>query len=68
MVVVASGWPWKRPKRWADRSSSGEVRKMTDKVRRVDALGPMSFARAEFVRALRQLLGQDPWDGPLSAA
>ena len=68
MVLVTGGSPWKRPRRGSRRGLQGHVRRMTDSIGRIDALGPDDFTRIAFVRALRRLLRRDPWDGPPSAA
>lgn len=68
MVMALWGMPWKRPRRCSQGNSKEAVRDLRLALRRMERLGWSALLRARFVKLVRRLLENDPWDGPRFAA
>ena len=65
MVIALSCAPWGRPRRRSSRVTRDPIRRVRDALRRVEIHGTHEPYRAQLILAVRRLLAQDPWDGPL---
>lgn len=68
MHIALASMPWGEPRRRSWRRREDPIRSVRNALHRIESSGLCEAHRAELILAVRKLLSEDYWDGPLSAA